>query len=146
MHWHARRASVDSLHESQCVTRGLGFFFQIPLTGILPRPCVLDHQQFSLLITSDLLTIPPPTTFSPFRHDRFDTLLHRRGLPRLSPRADLKGRGECRRAVKDSLSPRRLSDRLGRIEFTCVTDWSFSSGCSQPSLTGTQLPLSDSGR
>ena len=42
-------------------------------------------RQISLLISFDLPTIPPPTTISPFRHGRFDTLLHRRDLPRLSP-------------------------------------------------------------
>ena len=42
-------------------------------------------RQFSLLFSFDLPTIPPPTTALPFRHDRFVTLLHRRGLPRLSP-------------------------------------------------------------
>jgi hypothetical protein len=43
-------------------------------------------RQISLLISFDLPTIPPPTTTLPFRHGRFDTLLHRRDLPRLSPR------------------------------------------------------------
>lgn len=42
-------------------------------------------RQFSLLISFDLPTIPPPTTISPFRHGRFHTLPHRRGLPCLSP-------------------------------------------------------------
>jgi len=42
-------------------------------------------RQFSLLISFDLPTIPPPTTALPFRHSRFRTLHHRRGLPRLSP-------------------------------------------------------------
>ena len=38
-----------------------------------------------------------------------------------------------------------LPDRLGRIEFTYVTDWSFVSGCSPPFLMETQLPLSTTG-
>jgi hypothetical protein len=42
---------------------------------------------------------------------------------------------------RGSRDARTLPDRLGRIEFTCVTDCSFSSGCSPPSLTGTQLPI-----
>ena len=42
-------------------------------------------RQFSLLISFDLPTIPPPTTALPFRHGRFHTLHHRRGLPCLSP-------------------------------------------------------------
>jgi hypothetical protein len=42
-------------------------------------------RQFSLLISFDLPTIPPPTTALPFRHGSFPTLPHRRDLPRLSP-------------------------------------------------------------
>ena len=103
-------------------------------------------RQISLLLSFDLPTSPSPTTALPFRHGRFDTLLHRRDLPRLSPRADRSGRREGRRAVKGSDTPRSLPDRLGRIEFTCVTDWSFVSGCSPPFLVETQLPLSTSGR
>ena len=53
----------------------------------------------------------------------------RRDLPRLSPRADRSGRRDGRRAVKGSDLARSLPDRLGRIEFTCVTDGSFVSGC-----------------
>lgn len=41
--------------------------------------------QVSLLISFELLTIPPPTTLLPFRYDRFVTLHHRRSLPCLSP-------------------------------------------------------------
>ena len=37
--------------------------------------------------------------------------------------------------------PSRLATTVGRIEFTCVTDCSFTSGCSPPRLTATQLPL-----
>ncbi len=103
-------------------------------------------RQISLLISLDLPTPPSPTTALPFRHGRFGTLLHRRDLPRLSPRADRSGRRDGRRAVKGSDIARSLPDRLGRIEFTCVTDGSFVSGCSPPFLTETQLPLSTSGR
>ena len=35
----------------------------------------------------------------------------------------------------------RLTVRVGRIEFTCVADWTFTSGCSPPRLTATQFPL-----
>ncbi len=42
------------------------------------------HRQISLLIAFEFPTIPPPTTTSPFRCDRFLTLLHRRSLPCLS--------------------------------------------------------------
>ena len=130
----------------ECTTCGPGFFLQNPHNWYVAEGLRPGHQQLSLLISFELLTIPPPTTASPFRHDRFDTLLHRRGLPRLSPGETQWVEGFARHAVKGSHIPRRFPDRLGRIEFTCVTDWSFSSGCSPPSLTGTQLPLSDSGR
>jgi len=40
--------------------------------------------QFSLLTALDLPTIPPPTTTSPFRHGRFDTLPQCRDWTRLS--------------------------------------------------------------
>jgi hypothetical protein len=50
------------------------------------------------------------------------------------------------RAVKGSPLASGLPDRLGRIEFTYVTDWSFTSDCSPPLLTQTQLPLSVTGR
>ena len=89
-------------------------------------------RQISLLISFDLPTIPSPTTALPFRHGRFLTLLHRRDLPCLSPRRTSKVGGICRRTVKGSDIARSLPDRLGRIEFTFVTDWSFVSGCSPP--------------
>ena len=82
-------------------------------------------RQISLLNSLDLPTIPPPTTASPFRCDRFVTLLHRRSLPRLSPQADRIGRRECRRAVKGSPIASRLPDRLGRSEFALLR-----TGCS----------------
>ena len=73
-------------------------------------------------------------------------LPHFVNLPRLSPRADRSGRRDGRRAIEGSDIARSLPDRLGRIEFTCVTDGSFVSGCSPPFLMETQLPLSTSGR
>ena len=54
------------------------------------------------------------------------------------PRADSLVKGVCRRTVRGSIIPRSLPDRLGRIEFANATDWSFTSGCSPPSLTETQ--------
>jgi len=42
--------------------------------------------------------------------------------------------------VRGSRVARTLPDRLGRIEFTCVTDCSFVSGRSPPFLLKTQLP------
>ena len=53
----------------------------LSLTIRCPRP---GASQASLLISFELLTIPPPTTALPFLHGRFRTLLHRRELPRLS--------------------------------------------------------------
>ena len=103
-------------------------------------------RQISLLIAFDLPTIPSPTTILPFRHGRFRTLPHRRGLPCLSPGQTQRSKGLSRRTVKGSGIARSLPDRLGRIEFTYVTDWSFVSGCSPPFLTETQLPLSTTGR
>ena len=57
-----------------------------------------------------------PLHLLPFRHGRFGTLLHRRDLPRLSPRADRSGRRDGRRAIEGSDIARSLPDRLGRIE------------------------------
>jgi hypothetical protein len=71
----------------------------------------------SLLNSSELPSIPSPTTASPFRHDRILALLHRRGLPRLSSGQTFIGRKDRRRAVKGSSVTSRLPDRLGRIEF-----------------------------
>ena len=102
--------------------------------------------QISLLIAFDLPTIPSPTTASPFRHGRFRTLLHRRDLPRLS-------HGQTQRIEGFAVARSRVRALLGAsptglavLEFTCVTDWSFVSGCSPPFLTETQLPLSTTGR
>jgi len=83
---HSRIAPVGSLRKSRMPVLRPGFFLSPDShnwndsKGLHP-----GHQQFSLLVSSELLTFPPPTTASPFRHDRFVTLLHRRGLPRLSP-------------------------------------------------------------
>ena len=142
---HSWVAPVDSLRRSRLPDLRPGLLSPDSHNWHVSKGLRPGHQQFSLLVSSELLTIPPPTTASPFRHDRCVTLLHRRGLPRLSP-GQTVGRRDCRRAIKGSLIARRLPDRLGRIEFTCVADWSFSSGYSPPSLAGTQLPLSDSGR
>jgi hypothetical protein len=40
----------------------------------------------------------------------------------------------------------RLTTATGRIEFTCVTDWTFASGCSPPRLAATQLPSATRGQ
>jgi len=102
-------------------------------------------RQISLLNSFDLPTIPPPTTASPFRYDRFVTLLHRRSLPRLPPRRTVRSRGMPSRGQGFAFSqqaPRQAWPK--RVRFT--TDWSFVSGCSPPFLVETQLPLSTSGR
>lgn len=72
---------------------------------------LLEHEhpptstQVSLFIAFDLPTIPSPTTALPFRHGRFDTLLHRRDLPRLSPGQTSKvgGKAVARSRVRASL-------------------------------------------
>lgn len=108
--------------------------------------------QTSLLISIELPNIPSPTTLLPFRQPRFNTSPgsgHRAGC-RTDRRALLGRAGPLIvgpwRAVKGSCFARTLPDRLGRIEFTYVTDCSFTSGCSPPFLTETQLPLSVTGR
>jgi hypothetical protein len=96
--------------------RRQGFEIQGPQLklSIHSRP---GHTQRSLLISFDLLTIPPPTSLLPFPHDRFGTLRHRRELPRL-PLMETQGAEEIiRHAVKGSLIASRLPDRLGRSEF-----------------------------
>ena len=102
-------------------------------------------SRLSLLIVFELPTVPPPTTAHPFRPARFVPLQIPSELAASILRADPKGRKERRHAVQGSAFPRRLPDRLGRIEFACATDRSFTSGCSPPFLTETQLPLSVTG-
>ena len=90
------------------------------------------HPQLSLFFSIDLLTIPSPTTTSPFPHDRFDTLRHRRELPRLSPgqTSPVRGPTVARSRVCTALagSPTGLAESSSRN----VTDWSFTSSCSPP--------------
>ena len=147
--------SVEPLHPTSPVSpgsspsailrRGPGpLFTQRPplrLTMRRPRPSPDRSPCLSRLTAAS----PSPTTachFVTVALTRYFTAV----TPRLSPRADRSGRREGRRAVKRSDTPRSLPDRLGRIEFTCVTDGSFVSGCSPPFLMETQLPLSTSGR
>jgi hypothetical protein len=94
---------------------------RLPETGFYYRelrswPC----WQFSLLISFELLTIPPPTTAFPFHHDRFVTLYQRRDLSVSIPQADLLDRWDCRHTDKGSPYARRLPDRLGRNEFVIL--------------------------
>ena len=87
------------------------------------RLCEHEHPpestQVYLLTTSDLPTIPSPTTELPFPDRRFHPLLHRDRLPRLSPGQTI-GRRDCRRAVKGSPLASRLPDRLGRNGFVIL--------------------------
>lgn len=105
------------------------------------------HSQFSLLISFDLPTIPSPTTSSPCHCDRFHTLLHRRSLSRLSPRQTSPVSGILPSRDEGSYFTRSLPNRdAAESSSLYITDWSFTSGCSPPSLAGTQLPLSVTGR
>jgi hypothetical protein len=88
--------------------------------GWFHRTGTASPPRFSLLVSSELPTIPTPITTAPFRHDRILALLHRRGLPRLSSGRTVTGRKDRRRAVKGSSVNRRLPDRLGRIEFVLL--------------------------
>ncbi len=75
-------------------------------------------RQISLLISFDLPTSPSPTTALPFRHGRFVTLLHRRDLPRLSPRADRSGRRDGRRRV--AIAEQQIEDRKKDLELVKI--------------------------
>jgi len=85
-----------------------------PAAGNNGSSSVSCARQFSLLISFDLPTIPPPTTALPFRHGRFRTLHHRRGLPCLSPGQTSKAGGiaVARSRVRTSLgtSPTGLAE------------------------------------
>jgi hypothetical protein len=98
----------------------------------------------SLFIAFNLPSIPSPTTALPFPCLSISALLHPRQVPCVYPAN--KSQKSSHKKGFGLLSARYLPGWLGRIEFTYVTDWNFSSGCSPPFLTETQLPLSDSGR
>jgi hypothetical protein len=96
--------------------------------------------RISLLISFELPTIPSPATALPFHHDRFDTLHHRRGCPRLSPGQTQRVEGIAVTWTGFDIceqSPRQAWPNRVRVP----TDWSFTSGCSPPFLRETQLPL-----
>jgi hypothetical protein len=83
--------------------------------------------------------------FQPFRLQSPSRPRHRftRGC-RLSARYPSAHRASLERSIAPSrvwASPLlgRLATVSGRIEFTCVSDWSFTSSCSPPGLTATQL-------
>ena len=50
-------------------------------------------REVSLLTSFELPTIPSSTTASPFRHDRFNTLRHRRGLSESHPDPESSSEG-----------------------------------------------------
>lgn len=90
----------------------------------------LHAAEASLLISIELPNIPSPTTLLPFRDARFSSL---RFFSPSSPPHDPCGKSRhpelghvvdpC--AVRGSQVASMLPDRLGRIEFTFVTDCSF---------------------
>jgi len=99
-----------------------------------------DHQQVSLLKlrTFRPFRLQPPLTF-PIAAFGFCGV---RASPR-EPAGSLPDRHPSREVVGVTwASPltSRLAKATGRIEFTCVTDESFASGCSPPRLATTQLP------
>lgn len=125
----------------------LGVVRPVSPAGCFRTKCDPGRCQLSHLISLNLPSIPSPTTALPFPNISIDALLHPMLVVVSSPRADrYKGSGAGRRIDKGSTLARGLPDRLGRIEFAHATDWNFSSGCSPPFLSETQLPLSDTGR
>jgi len=105
----------------------------------------LHAAEASLLIAIELPNIPSPTTLLPFHSPQFDTLPGSVTVRVVSPtvrsrRTDFLVICGPMREIRGSRVARTLPDRLGRIEFTFVTDCSFASGCSPPFLLKTQLP------
>ena len=80
------------------------FWYSVPHCYVDDSPSTFCIRQVSLLISLELLIIPPPTTSLPFPCDRFVTLLHRRRLPCLSPWETPWVEGFARRTVKGSPS------------------------------------------
>ena len=111
------------------------------LTVRRPRPVPDRSPCLSRLTFRPFHLQPPSRHFVTVAFIRYITAV----TCRVYPPGRLKGRWDRRRTVKGSDIARSLPDRLGRIEFTYVTDWSFVSGCSPPFLTETQLPLSTTG-
>ena len=96
-----------------------------PLTPARRLACLGWLRQVSLL------HVPWPSDHSASNHlvgsvDRFDTLPLSVDGFRITP-------------VWASPLASRLASTTGRIEFTCVADWSFASRCSPPRLAATQL-------
>lgn len=80
------------------------FWNSVPRCYVDDSSSTFCIRQVSLLMSLELLIIPPPTTTLPFPRDRFVTLLHRRRLPCLSPGETRGSRDFSRRTVKGSPS------------------------------------------
>lgn len=113
------------------------------VTTLRPRPAPDRSPCLSRLTFRPFRLQPPPCHFATVAFARYFTAVAGRVYP---PGRPFRSKGFGLRAIQGSGIPSSLPDRLGRIEFTCVTDWSFVSGCSPPFLAETQLPLSTTGR
>jgi hypothetical protein len=132
-------ASAVRSGRSRCGSYGQGFVIQSPQLNRVHSLHVLATNSSPCLsrLTFRPFRLQPP--YFHFPHDRFSTLLHRHGLPRL-PLMETQGAEEkIRRAVKGSHIASRLPDRLGRSEFTLLRTGRSLPGCSPPPLAGTQL-------
>jgi hypothetical protein len=90
----------------------------------------LHAAEVSLLISIELPGIPSPATLLPFRDARFISLRFLSPSPPPHDPCGLSRHPELGHvvdpcAVRGSRIARTLPDRLGRIEFTFVTDCSF---------------------
>ena len=153
-----RSSLLSQRHCRWCVFPGLGHFASIFLRPFAPPALPGFHATMDALTPARQLFASPASAaaagdgsndehrlvpdrslcllcldFQPFRlqpphlpRDRFDTLPLSFAGFRIAP-------------VWASPFTRRLAARHGRIEFTCVTDWSFTSRCFPPRLTATQL-------
>ncbi len=108
-----------------------------------PRPVPGSSPYLSRLTFRPFRLQPPHRHFVTVAFSRCFTAVTCRVYPTGRPRGS-RDFAVARSRVRAFLaaSPTGLAD----IEFTCVTDWSFVSGCSPPFLTETQLPLSTTGR
>jgi hypothetical protein len=115
----ARLTSVGLLRLAPTRTNGRAVWLWSAQHHLVPSRFVLSRQ-VSLLISLDLLTIPPSTTRVPFPCHGFSTLPQPDRLPRLSPGQTSAGRWDRRHAVRGSPLASRLPDRLGRIRFVIL--------------------------
>ncbi len=141
--WHYRRLGFRGLgHSTSIFLRPLApsalTDFDATMDALTPeRPAAAGSKvaQVSLLhvIESSHHSVSNHP-LSPLCHGMMFT----QGLPRerLAPISSL-GRDNC--VIWASPLEGRLATTEGRIEFTNVTDWQFTSSCSPPHLTVTQL-------